>query len=157
MEQASNAPTLHIRSHYLYPNSPTRHLLIYLGNDIVRSPLTIFFPLGLMVSPRLAASTAAFIGLVNSLTHIFVIQTGRPVVLGAVIGVNVVWMLCWLGAVVCQIFLTWALDGILEHAICGHEYRYYKNFGTPAQERLNRQCTGQRLGYACAPFAILGS
>ncbi|KAI9773541.1 MAG: hypothetical protein M1835_006123 [Candelina submexicana] len=96
------------------------------------------------------ASAVGIVGLVNSLTHIYVIQTGRPVVLGAIIGVNTIWMLMWLALIACQTVFTILYDDIMDHKICDNE-------GGGRDHRFDKECTGKRLGYVCIPFAILGS
>ena len=151
MEQTSDAPALRIRSPYLYHNAPAGDCFNSLALCIVRSLLTTFLPSALMDLTRMAVCIAAFVNLVNSLTHIFVIRTGRPVVLGAVVGVGTIWMLVWLGTLACQIMLTW-ISPTWEHTICDYEYMYSDHYKT----LLENECKGYILGYACALFTVLG-
>ncbi|KAI9715970.1 MAG: hypothetical protein M1812_005604 [Candelaria pacifica] len=138
----------------LDPRTPwNRHLMLYLfAIEAIISFLLLPFgiasaALGMGIS--FYAACASFIGLINSLTHIFVIRTGRPVVLGAIVGVNTIWMLMWVALVACQVSFTLVYQDIVEHKICGSE--------NESGDRFSNECKGQKLGYACVPFAVFGS
>ncbi|KAI9697047.1 MAG: hypothetical protein M1836_005008 [Candelina mexicana] len=136
------------------PRTPwNRHLMLYLfAIEAIISFLMLPFGIAsaaLEMAMSLYACAVSIVGLINSLTHIFVIRTGRPVVLGAIVGVNTLWMLMWVALIANQTVFTVLYDYIMEHEICDNEGGWDHKFDT--------ECTGKRLGYVCVPFAVLGS